>query len=140
MTEEEFLKRWDGERPMYEAWGKYVAERVTQEIRPRIVPLSTDVFLRLPVKARVKSDGSFLTKAFYRPEKTYVEPFEQITDKVGVRFVVLLPSEMPTVNIAIEECAVWRWEKSTQPPRPTFVYCRHFKDGFGTHRDPISRA
>jgi ppGpp synthetase/RelA/SpoT-type nucleotidyltranferase len=111
MTEEEFLKRWDTERPMYEAWGKFVAERITEEIKPLVAPLSTDIFLRLPVKARVKSDGSFLTKAFYRPEKSYTDPFEQITDKVGVRFVVLLGSEMPIVCTAIERNAEWNWRK-----------------------------
>lgn len=111
MTEEEFLQRWEAERPIYEAWGKYVAERITDAIKPLVAPLSTDVFLRLPVKARVKSDGSFVTKAFYRPEKTYVDPFQQITDKVGVRFVVLLGSEMPIVCTAIEQCPDWNWRK-----------------------------
>jgi putative GTP pyrophosphokinase len=111
MTEEEFLERWNRERPMYEAWGQSVAARITEAIRPLVAPVSTSIFIRIPPKARVKSDGSFLTKAFYRKEKSYTEPFEQITDKVGVRFVVLLPTDMQVVCAAIEQCADWEWSK-----------------------------
>lgn len=107
MTADEFLERWVAERPMYEAWGKFVAERITEEIRPLVAPLSTDLFIRIPVKTRLKSDGSFLTKAFYRPEKKYLDPFQQITDKVGVRFVVLLDSAVKIICNAIERCSKW---------------------------------
>jgi putative GTP pyrophosphokinase len=79
MTEDEFLARWDRERPMYEAWGQFVSNRIADEIRPRVAPLSTDLFIRIPIKARVKSDGSFITKAFYRG-KDYANPFDDITD------------------------------------------------------------
>jgi putative GTP pyrophosphokinase len=111
MTEEEFLERWDRERPMYEAWGQFVASRIADAIRPLVAPISTDIFIRIPPKPRVKSDGSFLTKAFYRKGKNYTEPFDQITDKVGVRFVVLLPTDMQIVCAAIEQCADWEWSK-----------------------------
>lgn len=111
MTEEEFLERWDRERPMYEAWGQFVALRIADAIRPLVAPVSTDIFIRIPAKPRVKSDGSFLTKAFYRKGKNYTEPFDQITDKVGVRFVVLLPADMQIVCAAIEQCGDWEWSK-----------------------------
>ena len=111
MTEEEFLERWSRERPMYEAWGQFVARRITEEIQPLIAPVSTDIFIRIPVKPRLKSDGSFVTKAFYRAEKNYSEPLAQITDKVGVRFVVLLGSDIKMVSNAIEGCQDWEWSK-----------------------------
>src|SRR6266542_514227 len=100
MTEDEFLARWDRERPMYEAWGQFVSQRIADEIRPRVAPLSADLFIRIPIKARVKSDGSFLTKAFYRG-KDYANPFDDITDKVALRVVVFLPTAMPIVCYAV---------------------------------------
>ena len=106
MTEEEFLKRWRNERPMYEAWGQYVSERVVEEIRPRVKPVSTDLFLRIPIRPRLKSDGSFVAKAFYR-DKPYTNPFDEITDKVGMRVVVLLPDDMLLVGKVIENCGEW---------------------------------
>lgn len=106
MTEDEFLERWKSERPMYEAWGQFVSERVIEEIRPGVKPVSTDLFIRIPIKPRLKSDGSFLTKAFYR-NKPYMNPFDDITDKVGMRVVVLLQSDMGIVCRAIENCPEW---------------------------------
>lgn len=110
MTEEEFLKRWRNERPMYEAWGQFVSERVVDEIRPRVKPVSTDLFLRIPIRPRLKSDGSFVAKAFYR-DKPYANPFDDITDKVGMRVVVLLPADMLLVGDVIENCSEWETSK-----------------------------
>jgi putative GTP pyrophosphokinase len=111
MTEDDFLKRWSDERPMYEAWGKFVASSLVEGLRPLVSPVSTDVFIRIPVMPRLKSDGSFITKAFYRTEKNYTDPFAQITDKVGVRFVVLLGSQIPTVCRSVEMSNAWDWSK-----------------------------
>jgi len=110
MTEEEFLERWYAERPLVEAWGKFVAQKLMQEISPLVAPLSADIFVRMPASPRVKGDGSILTKAFYR-DKNYADPLAQITDKVGVRFVVLLAKEIATVCRAIEACADWEASK-----------------------------
>lgn len=111
MTEDEFLERWSAERPMYEAWGNFVAQHITEVVRPLVAPVSADIFIRIPVKPRLKSDGSLVTKAFYRPDKNYRDPLGQITDKVGVRFVVLLQSDIQTVCAAIEGCNDWEWSK-----------------------------
>ncbi|MBR0823100.1 GTP pyrophosphokinase family protein [Bradyrhizobium liaoningense] len=110
MTEEEFLERWYQERPLVEAWGKFVAQKLMQGISPLIAPLSADIFVRMPASPRVKGDGSILTKAFYR-DKNYADPLAQITDKVGVRFVVLLAKEIATVCHAIEACSEWEASK-----------------------------
>lgn len=106
MTEEEFLERWYHERPIVEAWGKFVTAKIMERIAPLISPSSADIFIRLPASPRVKQDGSMITKAFYR-DKEYQDPLKDITDKVGVRFVVLLGREIPVVCKAIESCAEW---------------------------------
>lgn len=106
MTEEEFIQLWARERPMYEAWGHHVVNRVLDALAPQISPLAADVFLRLPPKARLKADASFLEKAFYRA-KQYQDPYREITDKVGVRFVVLLTDQIAIVERAIVDCNDW---------------------------------
>jgi putative GTP pyrophosphokinase len=110
MTEEEFLNRWYQERPSVEAWGKFVAQKLIEQIAPLVAPVSADIFVRIPAVPRVKGDGSFLTKAFYR-DKNYADPLTEIADKVGVRFVVLLARDIATVCRAVEECGEWEASK-----------------------------
>jgi ppGpp synthetase/RelA/SpoT-type nucleotidyltranferase len=110
MTEEEFLQRWYAERPHVEAWGKFVTQKLMEQISPLVTPLSAHIFIRIPATPRLKGDGSLLTKAFYR-NKSYDNPIAQITDKVGVRFVVLLAKEIELVGQAIEGCPEWEASK-----------------------------
>lgn len=110
MTEDEFLERWSAERPIAEAWGKFVAQTLTEQLAPLVAPLSVDIFVRIPATPRVKGDGSILTKAFYR-DKNYADPLKQITDKVGVRFVVLLATDIKIVCKAVDECPEWEASK-----------------------------
>ncbi|MDD1518279.1 MULTISPECIES: GTP pyrophosphokinase [Bradyrhizobium] len=110
MTEEEFLSRWYQERPSVEAWGKFVAQKLMEQIAPLVTPVSADIFVRIPAEPRLKGDGSILTKAFYRGKK-YADPLNEITDKVGVRFVVLLDRDIAIVCRALEECGEWEASK-----------------------------
>jgi len=110
MTEDEFLERWNAERPLVEAWGKFVAQSLTDHIAPLVAPVTADIFIRIPAIPRVKGDGSILTKAFYRG-KNYDDPLKRITDKVGVRFVVLLATDIQIVCQAIENCPIWEASK-----------------------------
>jgi putative GTP pyrophosphokinase len=110
MTEEEFLERWYRERPIVEAWGKFVAQKLMEEIASLVSPVKADIFVRIPVNPRLKQDGSLVTKAFYRG-KDYQDPLVNITDKVGVRFVVLLAKDIPVVCKALEGSVAWEWSK-----------------------------
>jgi putative GTP pyrophosphokinase len=113
MTEEEFLARWTSERPIYEKWGACIAMRLLEELQPKVAPISTDVFLKLPIEPRLKTGGSFIAKAFYNTKRKtpYVNPYEEITDKVGVRLVVLLPTQISKVTAAVEHCDLWDFSK-----------------------------
>ncbi|TGU93043.1 RelA/SpoT family protein [Mesorhizobium sp. M00.F.Ca.ET.151.01.1.1] len=106
MTEDEFIKRWHADRPMYEAWGNFVVDRIVETTQDKIVPVSVGLFLRIPPKPRLKADGSLLEKAFYRG-KPYADPYQDITDKVGARFVVLLTGDIKTIEEAIGNCKEW---------------------------------
>lgn len=109
MTEDEFLARWRNDVPIYEAWGQYVVERVLAALVPMIAPVAADVFLRLPPKPRTKGEVSFLEKAFYR--KAYADPYVAVTDKVGVRFVVLVASQIQVVEKALLSIEDWHHSK-----------------------------
>jgi ppGpp synthetase/RelA/SpoT-type nucleotidyltranferase len=72
------------------------------------------LFLRLPVDPpRLKDDASLLQKAFLRG-KGYADPYYDIEDKVGVRFVVLTSDEVQIIGdiVTSDVCqAYWFYSK-----------------------------
>ena len=112
MTEEEFLQRWDLEAPSYKAWGDFVARSICDYLEASGINLST--FLKQSPSPRVKLKSSLIDKAFYRG-KNYTDPFQDIEDKVGCRFVVLLIEHIDKIVEVISSFDQW---DSTE--------CRHF--------------
>lgn len=106
MTKEEFLERWAAEREMYLAWGEALSLRVVAALEPRIAPILPGYFLKAAVQPRIKDDLKLIEKAFYRG-KAYENPYDDITDKVGTRFVVLLGSDVKRVVEALESIPGW---------------------------------
>jgi putative GTP pyrophosphokinase len=106
MTEAEFLDRWNSVEASYVAWGKYVTEQLQTEIPNHLEYNSVELFIRIPIHPRLKTVGSMLEKAFYRG-KTYPDPFEGITDKIGLRVVVLLASDINRVEKAVSAINKW---------------------------------
>lgn len=96
MNQSEFLDRYEIEKPILHAWGEYINNSVTQELLSCGIDLSE--FLKIPVNVRIKDNTSIIAKAFLRKEKHYSNPYEQITDKVVIRFVVLELSEIAIIN------------------------------------------
>ncbi|MHC4051367.1 GTP pyrophosphokinase [Bradyrhizobium sp. 25ACV] len=109
--EQEFLERWRRESPAYSAWGKFVVEKLSEAISVFASPVGLEVFLRIPVKARLKAEDSLLQKAFHRG-KEYQSPYDEIEDKVGIRYVVLLGSEVKKIDDAILSVNDWIAEKA----------------------------
>ncbi|MDT4323493.1 GTP pyrophosphokinase [Klebsiella aerogenes] len=108
MTEAEFLQRWRSEKTMYDAWGDFVVSYICERL---IQDYSKDLksFLKVPVEHRLKKDNSLIDKAFYRL-KQYANPYTEIEDKVGARFVVMLVSEISDISGIILKAAkegVW---------------------------------
>ncbi len=106
MTEAEFIERWRREQPLYAAWGRFVGSQLAALIQGRVAPTKLEMFLKLPVVPRVKEKESILQKAFYRA-KNYQNPYEDIEDKVGLRFVVLLSEDIRTIERAIVDAEHW---------------------------------
>jgi len=109
MDQSEFIEKYEGEKPIFHAWGKYIADQICSVLRSRGYDLS--IFLKIPVSVRVKDNASILAKAFMRKEKHYSDPYAQITDKVGTRFVVLELSEIGIIKEIIEADETWNYSK-----------------------------
>jgi len=114
MSEIEFKVKWESEKPLYRAWGEYVVSEITEELKRRGKNLES--FLKTPAKYRLKDDSSLIDKAFYRPSKNYSDPYNQIEDKVGARFIVLLLGDIREICEVIETRA---W---------SFDPCKHFDE------------
>ncbi|TIO26789.1 RelA/SpoT domain-containing protein [Mesorhizobium sp.] len=108
MTDREtkLLERWRAERPMYAAWGNFVSATLTDAVAKEIRPAAVELFLRIPIRPRTKEEASLLAKAFRRG-KPYTDPYNDIEDKVGLRFVVLVSADIKVVERAITTCPKW---------------------------------
>ncbi|WP_309043752.1 GTP pyrophosphokinase [Marinobacter sediminicola] len=122
MKESDFLQNWHEEKSSYEAWGGFVAEEILSHLRAN--EIDTTSFLKVPPIPRLKTDASLLDKAFYRKSKKYKNPYDEIEDKVGVRFVVLLLGDIETINKVIVNHPAWEYDA-----------CKHFNED--RRRDPL---
>lgn len=100
MKEAELLAKWRAERPLYEAWADFISQKVHEALHASIAPVSLDYFIKVPVKPRLKADSTLVDKALHR--KKYANPYEDLTDKVGMRFVVLLTTDIRKVCAVVE--------------------------------------
>lgn len=106
MTQDEFLALWRAHEPAYRAWGLVVRREVEQGLARSNPGINLGSFIKIPAEPRLKEEDSLIAKAFFRG-KDYKDPFLEIEDKVGIRFVVLLTSEIDKVQRVIEQCPHW---------------------------------
>jgi len=110
MNESQFLSKYIDEIPIFRAWGDFVNAEITAALENKLVdtPLK-DTFLKIPPAPRIKEQKSIIAKAFWRG-KNYTDPYEEITDKVGVRYVVLLLDHIKIMSDIV--CANDNWQYS----------------------------
>lgn len=106
MTEAELLAKWQTERHLYDAWGHFVKNEIQEALKAVDPSLDVSCFFKIPPVPRIKSDDSMLGKAFHR-EKPYTDPYQNIEDKVGVRFVVLLTADILRIQNVIVASTSW---------------------------------
>jgi ppGpp synthetase/RelA/SpoT-type nucleotidyltranferase len=104
--DEELIERWRAEQGTYLAWGKHLSARIVEALEPIIAPVAPKHFLKASVSPRLKDEQKLIEKAFYRG-KQYADPYSEITDKVGTRFVVLLGSDITTVVQTLKGIRGW---------------------------------
>lgn len=104
MNEYEFIQRYREERKLYEAWGSYLLAYIEDELKKYYIDLHK--ILKIPSSCRTKDEESLIEKAFYR-DKHYANPYDDITDKVGIRFVVMLEKHVDLIGNIIESSGGW---------------------------------
>jgi len=101
MPDEKNLKtQYEAEIPIYSCWGTYVRNSILDMLVEAI--RDPKLFLKIPSEPRVKDVSSYLDKALRR-KKDYTDPHNDITDKVGVRFVVLTEKDIEFVSNLIQK-------------------------------------
>lgn len=100
----EFREFLQTHQAAYEAWGNYVSEEINNQLCDALGKGKAALFVKIPPLPRVKTIESALGKI---SRKGYEDPLVQMTDLVGIRFVVLLSEDMLTVNKIIEESDKW---------------------------------
>ena len=110
MNEQEILDRWAREEPSFRAWAVVVKEEICRELAASLHPNVLDSFLKVEPRPRLKDARSLVDKALYRG-KNYEDPYQAITDKAGLRFVVLLTSQIDEVERIICGSTLWTCSK-----------------------------
>lgn len=109
MSEEELKRQFEERRPVLQALGEWVRAIILQELEKQLGSSgAVEKFIQIPPKPRVKETDSFLEKALIRKRKA--DPLSEITDQVGIRFVVLLLEDIHRIGAIIESLS-WHWQK-----------------------------
>lgn len=103
MNQQEFEEKYKSEIPMYESWGQFVLAEIIKKYPPNFCNQA----IKIAPCCRTKTIESILAKAFVRKKRTY----DQITDKVGMRFVVLLENQIKILSEIIEKNPNWSFSK-----------------------------
>lgn len=121
MNEKEFIEKYRSEKEMFYAWGKFIKATIEEKI-DNIIQI-----LKIGAEPRIKDEDSIIAKAFYRG-KNYLDPYNDITDKVGIRFVVLTETQIKIIKDIIENTEEWSYsedvdyEKSIEEKPELFTY------------------
>lgn len=106
--QEQIEEQYEKEKPMYLAWGKFVVNSIFRQLD--LSPVEYNKLIKIPVKPRLKETASLVQKAFFR-NKAYKDPYNEITDKVGVRFVVMVTCQIKRISDVVEASKLWSWSK-----------------------------
>lgn len=106
MNESEFLVQWKSEKPTYEAWGRFIVQEINKALLKE--DLNLNKFIKIPVSPRTKDEKSLVDKAFYR-NKNYKNPYDDIEDKIGIRYVVLLTEDIKIISKIIKDDNNWNF-------------------------------
>lgn len=110
MDQDEFRQKYESEMPMFKAWGDFVLSRIVNKLPENFVENAIKVPLYRENHPRLKDINSLLAKAFIRKKREY----EEITDKIGIRFVVLLESHVMALKNIIENSPDWYYSKDRE--------------------------
>lgn len=101
---ETFLTQLQISKPAFEAWGEHVVKQVSEMLLAEIGLVRFKKFFKIDPSFRVKDEASASKK---QSKKNYENPFEDMTDLVGARFVVLLRTDLDLLERIIVSYAGW---------------------------------
>lgn len=101
MKESEIIAKWKIDQPIYLGWANFIRNEINSRLNETIFPIPLDYFLKVAATPRLKTESSLVDKALHR-SKIYKDPYNNITDKVGIRYVVLLTSDIKKICNIIE--------------------------------------
>lgn len=104
MNTEDFQSYFEANGESFEKWGDFVSRKIKQALEAEIGADDAKMFIKLPTTPRVKDINSALGKI---ARKGYNNPVKEITDFVGVRFVVLLSDHITAICNIIESESCW---------------------------------
>lgn len=103
--ENQIISKWESEKHLYLKWGELVKDKIINELASKLGK-KFDTFIKIPIEPRLKDNDSLIAKALYR-NKNYNNPYDDITDKVGLRVVLLLNTDTKSVEDIIVSCDFW---------------------------------
>lgn len=125
--EEQKLKSdYESQCHIYRAFGEWVKDNILTKLTNQLgSENAVDKFLKIPPVVRVKDVDSFIVKALMKKEK-YVNPLLNITDKVGIRFVVLLIEDIKLIGNIIKNIVELKCELARDFERDKYEDPDHF--------------
>lgn len=100
MTEVELIEKFRVAKSMLLEYSDYLSRLISDKI-VETLKVNPVLFFKVPISFRVKDEESLIQKAFYR-NKNYSDPYNEITDKIGGRIVVLLEEDANDICRIIE--------------------------------------
>ncbi|QVN09516.1 RelA/SpoT domain-containing protein [Pseudomonas rhodesiae] len=106
MDATEYRRRLEEDTPALRAWGELVISELNTAIRSKLGKSCFEDWVKIPPTYRVKSTDSFISKAFIL-NKGWFSCYEDIMDKVGVRFVLGLAHQIRLVSDIVLSVDIW---------------------------------
>jgi ppGpp synthetase/RelA/SpoT-type nucleotidyltranferase len=109
MDADAFREHLEKSQPAFDMWGKYVASKINEGAIQKLGDEGAALCFKIPSSPRLKKIDSALGKI---GRKGYVNPIAQMTDLVGVRYVVLLSEQIDLVCEIVKSEPTWVAEVS----------------------------
>ncbi|MEN5047104.1 GTP pyrophosphokinase [Pseudomonas koreensis] len=110
--QKEILRKQHAELlPLYKNYAEYLGSLLREK-------LTTEGIKFHLVEYRAKDTESLVTKAT-KPEKSYTDPFKEITDLVGLRVIAFYEDDLPKIEKQIRNTFILTREKEVKKPNST---------------------
>lgn len=114
MNEEEYLQKFREESPRLEAWGEFIISTLNRALVGELGEDKYKDWVKIPPTLRMKSETSLIAKAFVLNEGWFPDIYNDIVDKVGVRFVMGLTDQIQRLSEIISDTPAWHAQLSRE--------------------------